>query len=289
MNRDALPSPGIVTYRARLAGKRLGATALGLAPAPRFARPPAVTVFVTSTNNRDALELTLRSLVATTRYPNVRLRVADNGSTDGTADFLRAFARTSPIPVDLVLADEPRPQHLWYDEMRDTARTPYWVGMHEDMILLGRDWLADLVAALERDPSCALLGGERFPSNPAFVEPVSHAVIDLRESLSTWLFAVRTEAARRVGASFAFYKTEQPGQKAVCYDQGGRFIEEVRAAGLRFACMPPWYRLKYHHVGSLSYWHRFNPGRGYARLKRYQLEDVRRRAERLRLAQGAPL
>ena len=44
-------------------------------------------------NTRDALELTLKSLAATTRYPRCRLWIGDNGSTDGSVEFLDDLAR----------------------------------------------------------------------------------------------------------------------------------------------------------------------------------------------------
>ncbi len=68
-------------YLSTVAGKALAARPLAMmSKAPADA--PTVTVFITTKNNADALELTLRTLAATTRYPNYSILVADNGSAD---------------------------------------------------------------------------------------------------------------------------------------------------------------------------------------------------------------
>ena len=42
--------------------------------------------------------------------------------------------------------------------------------------------------------------------------------------------------------------------------------------------MPWWYRLKFHHLGSLSWALDYDPPPGYRALKEYQLADLDRRA-----------
>ena len=63
-------------------------------------------VVVPALNEADRITGTLRALAEQTDL-GFRLVVVDNGSTDGTAEVVRAFALTAPFPVDVVLEHEP--------------------------------------------------------------------------------------------------------------------------------------------------------------------------------------
>ena len=95
-----------------------------------------MTIFLTSTNNRLPLELTLRSMLTRTRYRPYRAVVADNGSTDGSVEWLNSM--TDRIPLEVLRG--PRPQSEWYDLMFREIDTDYWVALDEDLIFTGRDW-----------------------------------------------------------------------------------------------------------------------------------------------------
>ena len=241
---------------------------------------PAVTVLVTSMNQRPSLEVTLRTLFARAGYAPFEVWVADNGSTDGSGELVADLAAAG-WPVRLIQHGERRPQHEWYDYMLANATTPYWVAVHEDMCFTGDGWLRDLVAHLELHRNVDMLGGEYFPPS-TIAEPVNGEIVDLQESLSTWIFAVRTPLREHVSTSFAYYKEwdERKGRTQL-FDQGGKLIADMRERGLRFECMPPWYRLKFHHTGNLSWAfdHPMNPS--WRALKVHQMESVARHARRL--------
>lgn len=278
IREQAQLAKNVMNYRGRLAVKRVCAHAWRLLPAPRVADAPSVTVFVTSTNNRYPLELTLRTLAACTSYPNYRIVVGDNESTDGAKAVLERLSAELPLSV---IHGPRRDESGWFDWMYRTVESTYWVGLHEDIIFLGRDWLSELVAHMEADPDLWLMEGERTPVSPGYVEPVSAEVVDLGEHISTWLFCVRASLRERLpNSSFAFYKEERDGARTRLWDVGGKLLLDMTDAGLRYDAMPWWFRLKWHHVGNLSWVEKHDTGNVHGRLKRLQREGIRREVRR---------
>lgn len=269
-------------YHARVLRKTLQAPRLpsyGVVADPA----PAVTVLITNMNNKGPLELTLRTLFACTRYPNFEVWVADNDSVDGSVEVVEALQDVFPIRL---IRGPARPQHEWYDYMFAHATTPYWVGLHEDLIFLGADWLADLVGFMESERDVDLLGGEFFPPREGSAEPVHGEIVDLQESLSTWIFCVRTALRDRIDTSFAYHKYwDAENERTVLYDQGGRLIEDMRAKGLGFAHMPSWYKMKWQHLANITWIFNHETNGPYLAYKRHQLWDVQRR---LRAARRRP-
>jgi hypothetical protein len=280
----------ILKYRTKLALKRGAALALDLRPAPRLTGQPSVTVFVTSLNNCYPLQLAIETLARYTNYENYRIVVLDMGSTDGSLEYLHAASERLPLTVRSV--PQPRPQHEWYDEILATSSTDYWIAIHEDIFFLGRDWLRDMISFMECERDVYLLGGECYPPNYGMVEPEDQGVIDLEESLSTWIFCVRSSLRDHVRTSFAFYKV--PGSiekygRLRCYDVGGKLLADMRALNLRYATMPRWFGLKWQHIGNLSYWLRLGKDPQYLDFKRHQIADAKRRAEKLTSRPGGGL
>ncbi len=233
---------------------------------------PTVTVFVICTNNREPVELTLRSLRATTRYPKCNLVVIDNASTDGSSEFLRDLSENWGF--ELVQSEKARAHHEWCDWMFRTASTDYWVHVHDDMFFLASDWLGDMIALLERQPRLYLLG-QRTRKILGYREPYG-SIIDLDESLVTCLFAVRTSLRDRVTTSFAFWAGERDpvSGRQRCYDEGGRLLADMSAMGLSFLALPWWHLLKWHHFGSLSWGRQFQQTEEYYEFKEYQVRWI---------------
>jgi glycosyltransferase involved in cell wall biosynthesis len=269
----------VVRYHLTVAAKKIAGPAVGAVGRPRLKHRPSVTLFLTNSNNRYPLELTLRSMLANTRYEPFKIVVADNGSTDGSLELLESMSAHAPLSV-LHGSD---PQSEWYDRIYREVDTDYWVALHEDLIFMGSDWLADLIARMESDPELQLLEGEYFPPKPGMAEPVSGEVVDMEESLSTWLFCVRTSLRDRLPeASFAFHKGPAPPKHRPrqVYDIGGVLLRDMREAGLKYEWMPRWYRAKWHHVANMS-WIRQHGAGLHLQLKRYQQRDIQRRARKL--------
>ena len=107
--------------------------------------PPAVTAVLVAWNGRHWLERFLPSL-ADTRWPDLRLLVVDNASTDGTADWLAAHwpsVRVLRHPVNAGFAEGNNLALPFVD-------TPYVALVNTDLEVTP-GWLAPLVAALEAD------------------------------------------------------------------------------------------------------------------------------------------
>jgi hypothetical protein len=270
----------VVKYRTKVAFKGAAAALLGAMPYRRLRDRPSVTLLITSSNNRYPLELTIRTLRRTTRYPNYSIVVADNGSTDGSLELLEQLSERLPLTV---IRDAGRAQSRWYDHAFRTFDSDYWLGLHEDLIFLGRDWLVDMLARMERDRSLYLLAGEQVRTGGRFHEPVSGRLVVAGLSLSTWLFCVRTSLRDRLDSSFAF-RVEEPDGEGIptVYDQGGKLLLDMAERGLAYGYMPEWFRLKWHHIGNLSWIREYGGETAYAALKEYQRRDAERRAKRMR-------
>ncbi len=268
-------------YRLRVAAKRAACLPLRTRAFGPASGAPSVTLFVSSLNTRFPLELTLRSMVKQTRYPNYSIVVGENASTDGSAEFLSAVARQLPLRV--IASTAPKLHSEWLDDLARQVETKYWVAVDSDMLFLGRDWLSDLVRRMEADPSLHLLAAERNAPSRDYREPVSGALIDTGETPSTWLFCVRTSLREKVRSSFAFHKAppSTPGGNVLCHDTGGRVLHEMRERGLAYAFMPRSFRWKYHHFGSMSWIASCSPPEAVRSLKAYQLSDIRRRLARI--------
>ena len=281
--RDSLTAGlRIARYHGQILTKKIRALVSGGPTLEALDSIPAVTVFITNINNRYPLELTLRTLTANTAYPNYQILVADNGSTDGSIDMVKELIRQG-FPIRLIEHGAPRPQHEWYDYMAETVDTPLWIGLHEDMMFLDDDWLVELVFEAQRQPDLLLLGGEYFPPRFGMREPVSKETVNLMESLSTWIFCARADLREHVDTSFSYYKHwSDEANRTILYDQGGKLIRDLRAAGLGFGCMPPAFTNKYQHVANISWAFKHDMQDAQRRYKLHQLADIKRRVKRLR-------
>lgn len=242
-----------------------------------------VTICLTNCNNRFPLELTLRSLIATNDLSSRQVLVADNESTDGSLEMLNRLSERYPIKV---LTGRRQPQHAWYDEFDRIVSTKYWIGIHEDLLFLGHDWIGDMIRFMDANPNAILLGGEAFPAQDSVIEPVSDSVVDMQESLSTWIFCVKTGIHKQAKTSFAYHKRwDVERNRYALYDLGGKLIEDIRTAGWEFHCMPTVFMNKWHHLANItwSFKHKMSPGMKL--FKSHQIRDAERRAKKLRKEQ----
>jgi glycosyltransferase involved in cell wall biosynthesis len=121
-----------------------------------------VTVVVPTFNNRFLIELCLRSMRCCTGSP-FRVIVNDNGSTDGTVEYLQASGL-----VDLVLRstdnDFNNVEYRTYDEViRNYVQTPYFLVCHSDIVFLQADWIEEIRSSAGTDDAI-VMGGRLFPA-----------------------------------------------------------------------------------------------------------------------------
>lgn len=273
-------NPPVLRYHAEVACKKTASAVLGLLTKKSLASYPPVTLFIINSNNRYPLELTLRTLRKHTSYPNYQIWVADNGSTDGSVEFLESVKDSMDLTV--IRSDERKLHGEWLDYAAQHVTTPYWFGIDEDMLFLGRDWLMDLMQVFVKNPDWYLLSGDMTVPEGIItniVEPVSGEVIDREEMASTWLFGVRRSLRDQVESSFLFHKgkrNEQTGN-LICYDTSGKLLAEMREKRLRYGRMPWWFLLKHHHIGHLSWAFRVDMDEHIRAFKLHQLNDIKHR------------
>jgi hypothetical protein len=185
-----------------------------------------VTVVCATLNAFDAVRLTMQSLQRhTPRIP--RVLVADNGSTDGTLEWLQSRSFVTVVPLDerrrLIVAERawqrsvlaaveqrasaPDSVHqrlraldtsppgtltehaATLDWLAQQVDTPYFLTLDSDVEFLADGWLEAMLALMERDGLAAL--GPLEPGRPQY-----------RHRLAPHLLLVRTSAFRSVNGTF---------------------------------------------------------------------------------------
>lgn len=120
----------------------------------KVSRP--ITVLVLNFNGRKYLKQCLNSLLATD-YPNLKIIVIDNGSTDGSAEFI-----TSNYPnVKVIKHDHNYGYARAYNLVIDAIQSEYIVLLNND-ILVEPSWLKELVSYAENDDVAAIAPKMKF-------------------------------------------------------------------------------------------------------------------------------
>ncbi len=267
----------IIKYKIKMILKQSAAKILEIMPVKPLDVFPEVTIFMSSFGTRYPMQLTIESMMRTTKYPNFRFLIAENGSTDGSREYLEGLQ--GKYPMDIISVSEPKMHKDWLNEVYQTIKTPYWLAVDTDMLFLGSDWLTDIIRVMEADPELYLLAAEKCKATYGMVEPVGHEVIDGGERFSTWLFCIRTSLREYVQTDFAFVvdHIDPNNGRKFCYDVGGKLLAEAQAKGIKTAYMPKQFLCKYHHFGSLS-WNAEGTGMtDYQKLKHYQVNEIKRR------------
>lgn len=219
---------------------------------------PLITVIIPTFNNRVQIELCLRSMRCCTRRA-YRIIVRDNGSTDGTVEYLEATGL-----ADLLLrsTDNDIDNIEWkaYDAtIRQHVETPFFLVCHSDIVFLEPDWVEDVLAAAGHDETNAL-GGQLFPSRFT-----GHWIFG--RWLSPWYAWGRTEAFRRLNLTWrrrfpdwcathlpefpdffdAALIAAHPGAP-LFWEHGGFLTAQVARHGARIVHCPP----RSFHIGDMT-------------------------------------
>ena len=117
---------------------------------------PKVSVIVLTYNNLPFTQACLQSLEANTHYPDWELVLVDNGSTDGTQDFLGGYAANNPR-AKLVQNDENLGFAAGNNRGLEAADGEMLVILNNDTYVTP-GWLLDLTRHLRKDPNLGLVG-----------------------------------------------------------------------------------------------------------------------------------
>lgn len=116
---------------------------------------PGASIIVVTFDNLVFNRLCLESILANTDYPNYEIVVVDNGSTDGTCEYLRELAGSHPH-VRVLFNDHNRGFAPASNQGLALATGDVLVLLNNDT-LVPRGWLTQLVGHLQ-DPTIGLIG-----------------------------------------------------------------------------------------------------------------------------------
>ena len=216
-----------------------------------------VTIICATRNAADAVRLTFESL-RRSEPTGYRLLVADNGSTDGTLEFLASLDW-----VQLFRGDGCQSHGAALDWLTRKVTTRYFLTMDSDVVFLRPGWLADLRRVAQENGAAAV--GELEPGSGAY-----------RSRLAPYVLLLDTDRIRALGSSFEScavirdpaealrwrrrprtehvdYSEVRRYRSATFYPTGGRLFECINQAGQRWAATPPRTRRKYRHLGHMSW------------------------------------
>jgi GT2 family glycosyltransferase len=117
---------------------------------------PLVSIVVVTYNNLPLTRMCLASIRARTEYPRYEIVVVDNGSGDGTAEYLRQVAAES-LDTKVILNSENRGFAAANNQGLAVARGEILCLLNNDTVV-ARGWLSSLVRALRLNPSWGLVG-----------------------------------------------------------------------------------------------------------------------------------
>lgn len=217
-----------------------------------------VSVVVVAWNRLDMTRRCLDSLVRRTHHPNWELIVVDNGSTDGSPEFLKSLkAQHACLRVLTNARNEGYARAL--NQGLAIATGDYFVLLNND-ICVTEGWLADLVRHLKRDATLGLVGPvTNACDNEARIDIHYESMAEMESKALAYTSAhARQQIA---GECLSFFCVAMPrsvwsavGPLDESFQVGAfeddDYCNRVRAAGWRLAIAEDVF---VHHQGSASF------------------------------------
>ncbi len=122
---------------------------------PRPNTPP-VSILILAYNNLALTQLCLRSIYCNTTYSNFEVIVVDNGSTDGTPDWLMKYAKVHPN-LKLILNNENRGFAGGNNQAAREANGEYLIFLNNDTVVT-QGWVERLLEHIQYVPEVGLVG-----------------------------------------------------------------------------------------------------------------------------------
>ncbi|MGA2176367.1 MAG: glycosyltransferase [Verrucomicrobiota bacterium] len=201
--------------------------ALALPPKTAFHERPVISIIIPTFNKIELTRRCLQTISAHTPAPAHEIIVVDNGSTDGTPDFLRAEETAGRLRAIL------NPENTGFakacNQGARAARGHYIVFLNNDTEVQS-NWLGALFALAEADPAVAAVGGKLlYPDGT-----IQHAGVALADC---WdhdpLLAFHLFAKEKADFPLANQRRVYQAVTAACmlarkshFDQVGGFDEE---------------------------------------------------------------
>jgi GT2 family glycosyltransferase len=250
-----------------------------------------VTILCATVNSHDAVRLTLLSLRRFTPTA-CRVLVADNGSRDGTLEFLKSLPWVDLVTVEQRCRMDGRKRAtakyimhgLTLDWLAARVKTPYFVTLDSDVEFLRPGWLADMLVVLRRDKALAVgefeagIGGYRPRLAPHVLLVDAKQFRAIGGSFVSFVrIGERREARRwvRTPMGFVLDEAEQATYRSgAFYSTGAALFERVLERGSQWVQTPRPIRKKYRHFGHMSWAH---DAAGYRAAHDNKLRLIRKR------------
>ena len=154
---------------------------------------PRVSVGIVTYNQKHLTELCLASVLRATEYPNIEIIVVDNGSTDGTREWLQEREAELPL-LRVVLNDTNEGFAAGCNRAFAEARGEILCFLNNDTVVT-RGWLSAMVRELESSPRIGMVGpSTNGVANAARVEPGYTGLHDLEAWAADFVWTHRDES-----------------------------------------------------------------------------------------------
>lgn len=148
-------------------------------------------------NGKRFLERCFQTLQERTDYGNCCLILLDNGSTDGSGDYVRkSFPKVDVLRV-FPNAGYPHGANKAIEDARRRG-AKYVVLMNDDIAILHPQWLTDAISHVERDPSIGIIGFEQVTSEDELRTTANAKLADV-PYLSSPVMLMPVELFDRIG------------------------------------------------------------------------------------------
>ncbi len=158
---------------------------------------PLVCVYAITYNGKRFLERCFQSLEELTDYGNHRLFLVDNGSSDGSGEYVREnFPEVGIVRVYPNVGFARGANEAIADARRRGAK--YVVLMNDDVAILHPQWLREAISHAERDPSIGIIAFVQSTSDNGQHARPSIALIDV-EYLGSPVLLMPVELFNQIG------------------------------------------------------------------------------------------
>jgi GT2 family glycosyltransferase len=160
-------------------------------------RLPLVCGYVVTYNGKRFLERCFQTLQRLTDYENFRLILVDNGSSDGSGDYVR---ETFPAVEGLRVFPNAGIAHAANVAVEDARRrgAKYVTLLHDDIEILHAQWLREAVSHAERDPRIGIISLVEFTTKGG-PQPVPESKLADFEYLTSAVRLMPVELFDRIG------------------------------------------------------------------------------------------
>lgn len=143
----------------------------------RFVAPPQASILIVTYGQLELTRLCLASLQQAVGPTPFEVIVVDNGSTDGTVEYLREVENSALLPLRMVENSENRGFAAANNQAAALARAERLVLLNNDTVVTP-GWLEGLLSHLDRDPSIGLIGPRTNSCGNEAALPVSYGDLE---------------------------------------------------------------------------------------------------------------